>query len=229
MIGKWLFKYIANFSTTLPDPSIQQPSLGGSSTSSSLDNTVEISPALMLVSTTQPGTSQTTPTSSRKRVGGPSPPSFSLPKFDAVLERALAEDGFYDPNTRAKLIRKACKHLEGFCLEHGLEITKERQDELARLLLERAPHSLSDPSGATKRKKQSSDPAVTKFIITHWLYLYSHRMGLGSRLGNGFITMHFLLRKILEKRRRGRKERMMTMKFHLSHRMMRIHWRPIVH
>lgn len=169
MIGKRLFKYVANFSTTLPDPSIQQPSLGGSSTSSSLDNTVEISPASTPVftqktpsesSVTQSGTAQTT-TSSRKRVGGPSPPSFGLPKFDAVLERALAEDSFYDPNARAKLIRKACEHLEGFCLEHGLEITKERQDELARLLLERAPHSLSDPAGATKRKKQSSDPAVS--------------------------------------------------------------------
>ena len=114
MIGKWLFKYIANFSTTLPDSSnIQQPSLGGSSTSSSLDNTVEVSPASTPVfmqktasesPVTQPGTSWTTPTSSRKRVGGPSLPSFSLLKFDAVLKRALAEDSFYDPNTRAKLI-----------------------------------------------------------------------------------------------------------------------------
>ena len=145
MIGKRLNKYVANFNTTLP-------SMGQPSTSSSLDNTIEISPASTPVSTqkipsespvTPPATSQTTPTSSRKHAGDPSVPSFSLPKFDAVLERALAEDGFYDPNTRAKLIRKACEHLEGFCLEHGLEITKERQDELATLLLERAPHIAS--------------------------------------------------------------------------------------
>ncbi len=172
MIGKRLFKYIASFNSTctLPDPSIQRPSLDGSSTSSSIESTVEISPASTPASTTQksppitqPGTYQlqTTPTSTRKRAGGPSPPSFSLPKFDAVLERALSEDSFYDPNTRAKLIRKACEHLEGFCLEHGLEINKERQDEVAKLLLERAPHSLSDPSGTTKRKKQSSDQAIS--------------------------------------------------------------------
>ena len=174
MIGKRLNKYVANFNTSLPSPSVMPeqawPSVGQPSTSSSFDNTIEISPASTPVSTqktpsespvTPPATSQTTPTSSRKRTGGPSMPSFSLPKFDAVLERALAEDGFYDPNARAKLIRKACEHLEGFCLEHGLEITKERQDELATLLLERAPHSLSDPSVTTKRKSQSGGPAVS--------------------------------------------------------------------
>jgi hypothetical protein len=170
MIGKRLNKYAANFITTLPDPTVMpektRPSIGQPSISPSLDNTIEISPASTPVSTqntpeSSVTPSQTTPTSSRKRAGGPSMPSFSLPKFDAVLERALAQDGFYDPNARAKLIRKACEHLEGFCLEHGLEITKERQDELATLLLEKAPHSLSDPSVTTKRKRQSCGPAVS--------------------------------------------------------------------
>ena len=175
MIGKRLHKYIENFNTTLPDPSPQQqpPSMGGPPISYSVNNTIEISPASTPVSTpsapsggspvTPSGTSQTTPASSRKRIGGSSPPSFNLLKFDAALERALAEDSFFDPNQRAKLIRKACEHLEGYCLEHGLEITKERQDEVARLLLERAPHNLSDPSISTKRKKKSSDPGVSDY------------------------------------------------------------------
>lgn len=107
--------------------------------------------------------SQDTPTSSRKRLGGPSY-SFALPKFDASLERALSQDAIYDSNTRAKLIRKSCEHLEGFCLEHNLKVSKERQEHLANLLLERAPLSLSDPSSTIRKKGHQSDKGVRTIL-----------------------------------------------------------------
>ena len=90
--------------------------------------------------------SEHTPTSSRKRLGGPSH-SFVLPNYYASLERALSEDAIYDRNTHAKLIRKSCEHLDALSTA-----TKEREELLASLLLERAPLNLSDPS-STMRKK----------------------------------------------------------------------------
>ena len=104
---------------------------------------------------------ETTPNTTRKRSGGPSLPSFKLPKFDAALERALFQDSIYDSSTRAKLVCKSCEHLEGFCLEHGLTITKEQQNNLARILLARASKSLADPPGLLKVKQHNSDEAVS--------------------------------------------------------------------
>ena len=100
MVGKRLSKYIASFDTTLSNPPNYQPTVEGSS---SPESTVEISPSTTPTHVQKatpahlPESSQTTPTTSRKHAGGPCPPSFTLPKYDAVLERRLAEDSFYDP------------------------------------------------------------------------------------------------------------------------------------
>ena len=67
---------------------------------------------------------------------------------------------------------------------------------------------------------------MTKFIvimIAIFTTIIIYRMGLRNKLGNGFITMHFLLRRVLVKLRRGRKGRTMMKNFHLSHKTMRIH------
>ena len=89
-----------------------------------------------------------------KRSGGPTLAQFKLPKFDPDLETALQNDAVYNPHKRAKIIRKACEALLGFHRENETEVTTTSQEELAEVLLERAPQSLSDPA------KISKDPAV---------------------------------------------------------------------
>ena len=60
-------------------------------------------------------------------------------------------------------------------------------------------------------------------MIAIFTAIIIYRMGLKNKLGNGFTTMHLLLRKVLVKLRRGRKGRTMMKKFHLSHKTMRKH------
>ena len=177
MAGKRLHKYVKSFNTTVvsptePERNSTKPSSGSDSSSPSTPvHTPGESPSHMPASKhsgqstpASGGTSSsavdTTPKTTKKRSGGPSPPTFVLPKYDAALERALSQDSIYDSSTRAKLVRKSCEHLEGCCLEHGLAITKEQQDNLAHLLLARAPNSLGDPPGVLKGK-HSNDKAIS--------------------------------------------------------------------
>ena len=162
--------YISSFSSTVSPPTEADHSIDSSSPSTpvradlpsrspSHDNTPDSQRSTLTSGGAR--SLETTPNTTRKRSGGPSPPSFKLPKFDAAIERALSQDSIYDSSTRAKLVRKSCEHLEGFCLEHGLTITKEQQDNLARILLARAQKSLADPPGLLKGKQHNSDEAVS--------------------------------------------------------------------
>ena len=82
---------------------------------------------------------------------------------------ALRKDAVYNPQKRAKIVRKACKALLGFTTESDTEVTTTNQEELAEALLQRAPQSLSDPA------KLSKDPVVGNLgvNIASWPTLFS--------------------------------------------------------
>ncbi len=71
------------------------------------------------------------------------------------MEEALEKDTFFNPNKRAKLVRRACDALAGYCREHDLQPTGELQAKLSDILISRAPNSLSDPTHISK------DPSVS--------------------------------------------------------------------
>ena len=107
---------------------------------------------------TPTATAHLTPTSSR------TPISFRLPKFDPDLESALEKDAFFNPNKRAKLIRKACEALAGYCREKDQVVTPSLQEGLATALLQRAPNSLGDPATINQDPAVSNDYISSQFL-----------------------------------------------------------------
>ena len=47
---------------------------------------------------------------------------FKLPKFDPDIKMALRKDAVYNPQKRAKIVRKACEALLGFTRESDTEV-----------------------------------------------------------------------------------------------------------
>lgn len=80
----------------------------------------------------------------RKRSFSTLPPGFSLPSYEPDLEQAIKSDSFYNPYKRAKLIRKSCEALAGYCRENEIPVTTELRSHLATALVQLAPKSLSD-------------------------------------------------------------------------------------
>ena len=80
----------------------------------------------------------------RKRSFSTLPPGFALPSYEPDLEQAIKSDSFYNPYKRAKLIRKSCEALAGYCRENEIPVTTELRSNLATALVQLAPKSLSD-------------------------------------------------------------------------------------
>ena len=85
----------------------------------------------------------------RKRSFSILPPGFSLPTYEPDLEQAIKSDSFYNPHKRAKLIRKSCEALAGYCRENEVPVTTELRNHLATALVQLAPKSLSDDGKST--------------------------------------------------------------------------------
>lgn len=67
-----------------------------------------------------------------------------MPTYEPDLEQAIKSDSFYNPHKRAKLIRKSCEALAGYCRENELPVSTELKSNLAKALVQLAPKSLSD-------------------------------------------------------------------------------------
>ena len=89
-------------------------------------------------------TSNSLKAAGRKRSFSTLPPGFSLPSYEPDLEQAIKSDSFYNPYKRAKLIRKSCEALAGYCRENEMPVTTELRSHLATALVQLAPKSLSD-------------------------------------------------------------------------------------
>ena len=89
-------------------------------------------------------TSNSLKAAGRKRSFSTLPPGFSLPSYEPDLEQAIKSDSFYNPYKRAKLIRKSCEALAGYCRENEIPVTTELRSHLATALVQLAPKSLSD-------------------------------------------------------------------------------------
>ena len=103
-------------------------------------------------------------------------------------------------------MRKACEHLEGFGLEHGLDVTKEQQDSLARTLLARAPNSLADPPGVLKGKHQN-DRSVSYLVHVHINHtVYFLRWDYDNKSQSGSTTTLMLIKKSVGEVKKRKKE-----------------------
>lgn len=69
---------------------------------------------------------------------------FKLPIFSPDIEKCIRKDAFYTSAQRNKLIREACRALQGYCREQDRPVSNDDKRLLAHLLYERAPKSLGD-------------------------------------------------------------------------------------
>ena len=69
---------------------------------------------------------------------------FKLLIFSPDIEKCIRKDAFYTSAQRNKLIREACRALQGYCREQDRPVSNDDKRLLAHLLYERAPKSLGD-------------------------------------------------------------------------------------
>ena len=115
LLGKKLYKYISLLDAHRPASLSPFPDGSPPRSSRSLTETPPSSTPSSQANSSASSTqllSQDTPTSSRKRLGGPSH-SFALPKFDASLERALSEDAIYDSQYPCEADKKIVRAFRG--------------------------------------------------------------------------------------------------------------------
>ena len=147
-LGMDLFKYIETLQAT--------SSGGGASLPKPPENNGASNPQ-------QPnslGTGAAKPQQSASRKHPSSSLPFTLPLFEPDLEQAIKKYAFFNPQKRAKLIRKACEAMAGYCRENSTTPSMDLQ-ELAKTLISMAQRSLSDP---TTGKRGESTAHVSKSI-----------------------------------------------------------------
>jgi hypothetical protein len=72
--------------------------------------------------------------------------AFKLPCFSRDIEEAIRRDEFYTSSKRSKLIREACRALQGHCRSLHKSVSTNEKKSLARSLYVLAPKSLGDPT-----------------------------------------------------------------------------------
>lgn len=155
-----LFKYIETLRATSPGEGAsvpKQPENGASDPKSSSSGNGVAKPHQPKSSSSGNCVAKPQQIASRKRPGSSLP--FTLPVFEPDLEQAIKKDAFYNPQKRAKLIRKACEAMAGYCRENSTTPTTDLREELAKTLVSMAPRSLSDP---TTGKRGESSAYVSK-------------------------------------------------------------------
>ena len=161
-----LFKYIEILRTTSPggEASVpKQPENGASNShqpKSSSSGIGVAKPHQPKPSSSENGAAKPQQIASRKRPSSNLP--FTLPVFEPDLEQAIEKDAFFNTQKRAKLIRKACEAMAGYCRENNTTPTPDLREELAKTLVSMAPRSLSDP---TTGKRGESSAYVSKLRI----------------------------------------------------------------
>lgn len=113
------------------------------------------------------------------------PPGFALPTYEPDLEQAIKSDSFYNPHKRAKLIRKSCEALAGYCRENEMPVTTELKSHLAKALVQLAPKSLSDDG------KLAVSYACTRGWKSAILICCCRMMGRKYKSTSGSTTMAF--------------------------------------
>ena len=69
---------------------------------------------------------------------------FTLPVFSPDIKKCIRGDAFYTSTQRNRLIKEACVALRGYCWEREKSILNHDKKNLAKMLCELAPKSLSD-------------------------------------------------------------------------------------
>ena len=85
---------------------------------------------------------------------------FKLPIFSPDIEKCIRKDAFYTSAQRNKLIREACRALQGYCKEQDRPVSNDDKRLLAHLLYERAPKSLGD-----LKPTPGKEPEVKMFLV----------------------------------------------------------------
>ena len=119
VLGMDLFKYIETLRAALPSEGASALR-AQQSTSGSMTVSQQPKPSASGVA-------------KRKRPNSSLP--FMLPIFELDLELAIKKDAFYNPQKRAKLIRKASEAMAGYCRENHIVPTTDLREELAKTLV----------------------------------------------------------------------------------------------
>ena len=160
MLGMDFFKYVETLRAALPKEGATVPKQRENGTSN---------PQQPKSSSSGNGVAKPQQIASRKRPSSSLP--FTLPVFEPDLEQAIEKDAFYNPQKRAKLIRKACEAMAGYCRENNITPTTDLREELAKTLVSMAPRSLSDP---TTGKRGESSAYVSSYNLFGGYSIYAY-------------------------------------------------------